>query len=93
MPTLKELWNKYGRQFAIIGISVDNNAKDLTAYLTENPLPWPQIFEQGGLDSRPANMLGIQSVPTMILVDQQGKVVSRNISAGDLEAEVKKLIR
>ena len=93
MPTLKELWNKYGRQFTIIGVSLDNNVKDLNAYLGENPLPWPQIFEPGGLDSRPANVLGILTVPTMILVDQQGKVVSRGISAADLEAELKKLIR
>jgi thiol-disulfide isomerase/thioredoxin len=93
MPTLKELWNKYGRQFTIVGVSLDNNAKELNAYLGENPLPWPQIFEPGGLDSRPANVFGILSVPTMILVDQQGKVVNRSISAADLEAEVKKLIR
>ena len=93
MPTLKELWNKYGRSFTIIGVSVDNNVRDLNAYLAENPLPWPQIFEEGGLDSRPANVLGILTVPTMILVDQQGKVVSRNIAAADLEAELKKLIR
>jgi len=93
MPTLKELWNKYGRQFTIIGVSLDSNVKDLNAYLAENPLPWPQIFEQGGLDGRPANVLGILTVPTMILVDQQGKVVSRGISAADLEAELKKLIR
>ena len=74
-------------------MSLDSNVKDLNAYLGENPLPWPQIFEPGGLDSRPANVLGILTVPTMILVDQQGKVVSRNIAAADLEAELKKLIR
>lgn len=93
MPALKELWNKYGRKFTIIGVSVDSNVKDLNEYLAENPLPWPQIFEEGGLDSRPANVLGILTVPTMILVDQQGKVVNRNVSAADLEAELKKLIR
>ena len=93
MATLKELWNKYGRSFTIIGVSLDNNVKDLNAYLAENPLPWPQIFEEGGLDSRPANVLGILTVPTMILVDQQGKVVSRNVSAADLGTELKKLIR
>ena len=49
--------------------------KDLDAYLKEHPLPWPQIFEKGGLDSRPANELGILTVPTMILIDGNGKVV------------------
>ena len=66
---------------------------DLNAYLTENPLPWAQIYEEGSLDSRPANALGILTVPTMILVDQQGKVVNRNIAVADLEPELKKLIR
>jgi thiol-disulfide isomerase/thioredoxin len=93
MATLKELWNKYGRSFVIIGVSLDHNVKDLNAYLAENPLPWPQIFEEGGLDSHPANALGILTVPTMILVDQQGKVVSRNIAIADVESEVKKLVK
>ncbi len=92
MATLKELWNKYGRSFTIVGVSLDNNAKDLNAYLAENPLPWPQIFEPGGLDSRPANLLGILTVPTMILIDPQGKVLSRNIATADLETELKKLV-
>ena len=93
LATLKELWNKYGSSFTIIGVSLDNNAKDLNGYLADNPLPWPQIFEPGGLDSRPANVLGILTVPTMILVDQQGKVVNRNISSADLETELKRLTR
>ena len=29
----------------------------------------------------------------MMLIDQQGKVISRNISAVDIETELKKLIR
>lgn len=93
MATLKELWGKYGRAFTIIGVSLDNDAKELTAYLDENPLPWPQIFEEGGMDSPPANALGIITVPTMILVDQQGKVVDRNISASNLESALKKLVK
>ena len=93
MATLKELWNKFSGSFVVVGVSLDHNVKDLNAYLSENPLPWPQIFEEGGLDSRPANLLGILTVPTMILVDQQGKVVSRNVAIADVEAEVKKLVK
>jgi thiol-disulfide isomerase/thioredoxin len=93
MATLKELANKYGRSFAIIGVSLDSNVKELNAYLAENPLPWSQIYEEGGLDSRPANALGILTVPTMILVDREGKVVSRNVSIAELETELKRLVR
>ena len=93
MPTLKQLAAKYRGSFAVIGVSVDTNAKTLKAYLAENPLPWPQIFEEGGQDSRPANALGIITVPTMILVDAQGKVVNRNIQTAEIEAELKKLTK
>jgi thiol-disulfide isomerase/thioredoxin len=93
MATLKDLSNKYGRSLAIVGVSLDNNVKDLNAYLAENPLPWPQIYEAGGLDSRPANTFGILTVPVLVLVDPQGKVVNRNVAIADLEAEVKKLIK
>lgn len=93
MPALKELVSKYGRSLSVIGVSLDRSRKDLVDYLANNRLPWQQIFEEGGLDSEPANQLGILTLPTMILVDQQGKVVSRNISTAELEAELKKLIR
>ena len=91
MAAIKQLAEKYGRSFTVLGVSLDTNAKDLKAYLTENPLPWEQIFEEGGQDSQPANALGIITVPTMILVDAEGKVVNRNIQASEIEAELKKL--
>ena len=93
VPALKELLAKYGRSLSIIGVSLDNSRNDLAAYLAENKLPWPQIFEEGGLDSRPANQLGILTLPTMILVDQKGKVVNRNIQTAELDRALKKLIR
>jgi len=93
MPALKELATKYRGYFDVIGVSVDANVKTLKGYLAQNPLPWQQIFEEGGQDSRPANALGIITVPTMILVDAQGKVVNRSMQASEIEAELKKLVR
>ncbi len=93
MPLLKELLSKYDGSLSVIGVSLDNSRKDLADYLAENRLPWPQIFEKGGLDSRPANQLGILTLPTMILLDQQGKVVNRNVQTSELASELKKLIR
>lgn len=92
MPAMKELLAKYGRSFGIIGVNLDSRRQDLMDYLAEHPLPWPQIFEQGGLDSRPANELGIITVPTMILIDRDGKVVRRAIDVAELDRELRKLI-
>jgi len=94
MATLKELLAKYGSAgLTILGVNLDGTAKEMADYLAENRLPWPQIREEGGLDSRPANELGILTLPTMILVDQQGRVVNRNVQITELEGELKKLLR
>lgn len=93
MATLKELQAKYSRDLAVIGVNLDNTEAELSAFLKENALPWSQIFEPGGLESRPAVEMGILTLPTMILVDQQGRVVHRNITAGEIENELKRLVR
>jgi tetratricopeptide (TPR) repeat protein len=93
VATLKDLVSKYGKSFTVVGVSLDGSRKELDAYLASAKLPWTQVFEEGGLDSPPANQLGILTVPTLILVDQQGKVVNRNIQAAEIEAELKKLIK
>ena len=90
---LKQLAATHGPQFAIIGVSLDNNVRDLNNYMAENKLPWLQIFEDGGMDSPPANQFGIFTVPTMILVNQAGQVVNRTILPNDIKDEVKKLLR
>jgi len=94
MAALKELLTKYGSAgFNIIGVNLDSRREDMAAYLAESRIRWPQIFEEGGLDSRPANELGILTLPTMMLVDQQGKVVHRNVHVAELDRELKRLIR
>jgi peroxiredoxin len=93
MATLKQLVANYGPQFMVLGVSLDNDAKAATAFLADHKLSWPQIHEQGGMDSPPANQLGILMVPMMLLVDPQGKVVNRAIQVAEIEPELKKLIR
>ncbi len=94
MARLKELHAKYGgRGFAVVGVNLDNSRKQAVGFLKKSPLPWPQIHESGGLESRPANEMGILTLPTMILVDAKGRVANRNIHVSELDVELKKLLR
>jgi thiol-disulfide isomerase/thioredoxin len=94
MELLQRLQAKYAKQgFALIGVNIDSDRAAAVAYLTNNPLPWPQLYESGGLDSRLAVDLGILTLPTMILVDKEGKVLNRNIHASELDEELGKRLR
>ena len=93
LPDLIKAYDKYhGRGLQVVGVNVDNERTDVDAFLKENKLTWPQIFEAGGMDSRLATDFCIISLPTLFLVDAQGKVVSRNLRAAELDKQVEKLL-
>ncbi len=90
---IKELYAKYGgRGLAILGVNLDYTRDEPLGYLKENRLPWKQLYETGGFESRLANEMGIITLPLMLLVDRQGKVVSHDIQAAELEGAIKKLL-
>ena len=91
---LKEIYAKHASKgFAIVGVSLDNSEKELQQYVKKHRLPWKQLFEKGGLDSRPANQLGILTLPTMLLIGKDGKVIHRSIHVAELNGELKKLLK
>jgi peroxiredoxin len=94
LDDIQDLMAKYGKSgFAAVGVSLDGNQGDLTAFLKEHRLSWPQVWEPGGLDSRLANEMGVLTLPTMLLIDQKGNVIHRNISISELEKELRARIK
>ncbi len=91
---LGNLNKKYGRRaLEIVGVNLDYSRDKLIAYLEENRLPWKQLYESGGFDSRLATEMGVVTVPLMIMIGPDGKVVSSNIRAEEIEGELKKLLQ
>ncbi len=74
MAQLRELQAKYGRGgFGIDRGHLDDKAEVAIDYLTKSRLPWAQLHEAGGLESRLAVEMGVMYLPTMLLIDEQGK--------------------
>ena len=81
IPNVLDNYEKYhGKGFEVVGVNLDDNPEALESFLKENELPWVQLFEKDeekrAQGNAIANYYGISSIPTMILVDQDGKVVS-----------------
>ena len=94
LPDLIKLAEKLqGKNLEIIGVSLDNEKAELEAFLKDQQMTWPQIFEPGGIDSRLATEYGIISLPTMFLIDAQGKVTNRSLrTASEVERQLEKLV-
>ena len=94
LEVLRQMQAKYGsRGFALVGVTLDSDRQTLIDYLAKNRLPWPQLHEEGGLESRLATEMGILTLPTMILVDGKQQVINRNIHATQLDDELKKQLK
>jgi thiol-disulfide isomerase/thioredoxin len=93
LAKIRELQAQYGpKKFAVVGIALDGDKAKLTKFLQAKPLPWPQLYEPGGLDSRLAEEFGVLALPTMVLVGADGAVIDRNVSINDLERRLDELI-
>lgn len=91
---LKSLQAKYAAKgLQCVGINVDMQQEDVTRFLQTQRLPWPQLFAEGGLDSELAAQFGLVTLPVMLLVDAQGKVVKSVGSTTELAAELEKLLK
>ncbi len=76
VPSLVETYGKFKSQgFEIVGISLDSDKGALMKFTKENKMTWPQFFDGKGWDSELAQRFKIQSVPTMWLLDREGKLL------------------
>ena len=90
---IRELYAKFGsKKFAVVGVALDSDRGDLVKFLQAKPIPWPQLYEKGGFDGRLAEELGVLTLPTMLLIDAEGKVVDRNLVITDLEKKLDQLL-
>ncbi|MDA7503567.1 redoxin domain-containing protein [bacterium] len=94
LPQIQELYKTYQRKgFEVVGVNLDSPGADIDGYIKNYGVVWPNIHEEGGLESRPALEYGIISLPTMFLVDKTGKVVSNGSSVEDLKKLVPELLK
>ena len=86
IPEIEAVYEKYNNKgFEIIGISLDLDKAVLRRFLTENPLPWRQIFDGKRFKGPLAQRYGIRSAPTMFLLDREGKVISVDVRSRTLD--------
>jgi hypothetical protein len=80
-----------GKEFEILGVCLDASKATAEQFLNQNRLPWKHLYEPGGVDGRLANEMGIMTLPLLVLVDRDGRVVNDNTQIPELQAELTRL--
>jgi thiol-disulfide isomerase/thioredoxin len=90
VPNMKRnLVGYQSKGFEIVGINLDNTLAACEKYVAQQELTWSNIFSdkdgERGWDAPLVQYYGVSGIPTAILVDQDGKVVSLRARGKELD--------
>ena len=93
LPNVKQAYAELHDQgFEILGISFDSEKQTLERFVKKESVNWPQYFDGKGWGNELGARFGINSIPSMWLVDKKGVLRDMNART-DLVDKVKKLLQ
>ncbi|MGY8731927.1 MAG: redoxin family protein [Pirellulales bacterium] len=89
MPKIQAIYEELDRKtFDVVAVNLDRSAEAFEEYSKEHQSPWPNII---GDDGRAlAEQYGITALPTMMVVDGEGKILAVGHSVQALRAAIDK---
>ena len=93
MPNVVAAYNKYhkGKGCEVVGVSFDNKADSWKKAVSDLGMEWPQMSDLKGWECAAHEVYGINSIPSNILVDPNGKIIASDLRGEGLLSELKKL--
>ena len=87
IPQINELYAKYGDDVEFVSVNITHNdsLKGAKQFISDKNLTMPVYFDIDGIAS---TKFGVLAVPTIVLVDRNGKFVERKVGPsndGDVE--------
>jgi thiol-disulfide isomerase/thioredoxin len=98
LPEDMARYNKFKDQgFTMVAINMDSSREKMEAFIADKGIEWEQLvsFEKGysGWSHPITSQFGISAIPSVMLVDQEGKVVALNVTGSKLDKLVEDLLK
>ncbi len=94
MPTVVKAYTDYHQKgFEVVGVSLDNNKEAWVKAIEQLKMPWPQMSDLKGWECKGAQDYNVRSIPANVLVDQQGKIVAKDLRGEDLLNKMAELLK
>ena len=90
---LKQLKQKHGDKLGVMGICLDAQADICRRSIARDSLKWSTVCDGRMWESSLIQKFGMGDVPANILIDQKGRVLSRNLTPQHLEERINKLLK
>jgi|SRR5574344_168079 thiol-disulfide isomerase/thioredoxin len=85
-PTLVKIYNKFKEKgFGIISVSLDQKKESWIKGIKDDNLTWHHVSDLGYWNNNVAKQYYVRFVPQNIFVDQEGKIIKRQVSEEEIE--------
>ncbi|WP_146141988.1 TlpA disulfide reductase family protein [Prolixibacter denitrificans] len=92
-PNVVAVWQKYHNDgFGVMGVSLDAKKDAWMKAVKDDNLTWTQVSDLEGWKNSAADLYGVNSIPSNILLDQTGKIIAHNLRGDDLQNEISALL-
>ncbi len=83
IPNITKCYRAYRkRDFEVLGVSLDRDLKTIADFLDKEKYPWPVLldsYESRGTDKSMATYYGIFTIPQMVLLGKDGRVLALDV--------------
>ena len=94
MPEIKGIYEKYGKKgLAVVGLSLDTDGEAWKKAVTDLGMTWTQLCNPDGGSRQVGRAYGVEFIPTVLIIDKSGKVVSRGLTGEALAAKIEELMK
>lgn len=94
MPNMVKLYADFkGKNFEILGISLDKTRDKWVSAIKSEHMTWPQASDLKFWQSEVAAIYGVKAIPYTILLDKEGKIIAKNLRGEELYNKVESLLK
>jgi len=93
-PNVLAAYEKYkGKNFQVLGVSLDEKKDLWLKAIAEDKLPWKQVCDFKASKSEVTQLYNISSIPANVLIDPNGKIVGKDLRGKALHERLAELIK
>jgi thiol-disulfide isomerase/thioredoxin len=93
-PTLVRLYNTYkDKGFTIFSVSIDKNTALWKNAIRHDGYTWTNVCDLNGYGGPTAALYTVTAIPNSFLLDQNGRIIAKNLRGKDLESKLAELMK
>lgn len=93
-PNVVKLYNEFhAKGLNIIGVSLDKDAAKWKEAIEKDQLAWPHISNLMFWDEPIAATYGVKSIPATFILDENGKIIARDLRGEELRAKIASILK